>query len=81
MTRTRLGRRWLRWLGAVGLAIATLVLAIACQPQPSVDEAAPPALSETSVLLNGTGADFPFFIYQRWFIAIFIITRHSSSNE
>lgn len=63
----QLGRRWLRWLGAVGLAIATLVLAIACQPQPSVDEAAPPALSETSVLLNGTGADFPFFIYQRWF--------------
>jgi phosphate transport system substrate-binding protein len=50
---------------------AMLVWVVACQPQPQPPQ--PTAGSPTtpqlssSVFLNGTGAEFPFFLYQRWF--------------
>ncbi len=52
-----------------GLLCLPLVLAIACQ----APTAAPPSATAPSpatppnVYLAGTGAEFPFFLYQRWF--------------
>lgn len=45
---------------------------VACQPRSSVTEAPNPAsessvAESTSVFLNGSGATFPLFLYQRWF--------------
>ncbi|MGJ3253630.1 MAG: phosphate ABC transporter substrate-binding protein PstS [Elainellaceae cyanobacterium] len=52
------------------LFAAVLLWVIACQPQPQSESASSPTSSpanEAPVYLNGTGASFPFFIYQRWF--------------
>lgn len=64
-------RRQLRWLQFMGMAIAALTLVFACQQPPSdnapVADTSPPAPTETPVTLNGTGASFPLFIYERIF--------------
>jgi phosphate transport system substrate-binding protein len=56
----------LRWLG---VAIATLMLTLACQqPQAEVEPTTPTAAqTESPVVLNGTGASFPLFLYERIF--------------
>ena len=58
----------LKWLG---LAIALCTLIIACQPTTPVatDAAAPgnPEPASAPLVLNGTGASFPLFIYERIF--------------
>ena len=55
----------------LGLALAIALGIIACQPQSQPESADPQTpTTETSaapITLNGTGASFPFFIYQRWF--------------
>ncbi|MEO0488251.1 MAG: phosphate ABC transporter substrate-binding protein PstS [Cyanobacteria bacterium P01_A01_bin.123] len=56
----------------LGIALAIALGIIACQPQSPTSESTDPQTTsaETStapILLNGTGASFPFFIYQRWF--------------
>ena len=61
----------LGWLQLLGAAIASLMLIVACQqPQVSppnpVDTTAPPP-SSTRITLNGTGASFPLFLYERIF--------------
>ena len=60
--------RQFRWLTLWGVAFATLWLTIACQSPstetPSITES-PPAT--TPLTLNGTGASFPLFIYERIF--------------
>ncbi len=58
-------QRWSRWLA---IALATLSLVAACQAQ-SPEEATRPAPepATTPVALNGSGADFPFFFYQKVF--------------
>lgn len=61
-----------RWGGIRGLiaAIATLALIVACQSQvtaPTETPAADTASTDTPVMLNGTGASFPLFIYERIF--------------
>lgn len=63
--------RKFRWLSWIGSAIAALSLVIACQ-QPSTSppiSESPPTLSTSPVpiVLNGTGASFPLFIYERIF--------------
>lgn len=62
-------RRLKRFPGFWGLVLSMLLWVVACQPQAPSPEASPAATpsAATPVLLNGTGADFPFFIYQRWF--------------
>lgn len=62
----------LRWLSFLGMAIATLALTLACQQQPSADtgagaDSAPATPTATPLTLNGTGASFPLFIYERIF--------------
>lgn len=57
----------LTWLG---LAIAVMSLVIACQqpsPPAAGPENPPPPATATPVTLNGTGASFPLFIYERIF--------------
>ncbi|HHP7244490.1 MAG TPA: phosphate ABC transporter substrate-binding protein PstS [Elainellaceae cyanobacterium] len=52
------------------LFAGVLLWVVACQPQPQSESASSPASSpanEAPVYLNGTGASFPFFIYQHWF--------------
>lgn len=56
----------------LGLMLSMWLWVVACQPQASSPDApatGTEAATETAnpVLLNGTGASFPFFIYQRWF--------------
>jgi phosphate transport system substrate-binding protein len=57
----------------VGIMLAMMLGVIACRPvaPPTSDSTAPsptaPDSAATGIVLNGTGADFPFFIYQRWF--------------
>lgn len=59
------------WLRILGVAIASLTLIVACQ-QPSVDssgvtDTAAPTTPTTAITLNGTGASFPLFFYERIF--------------
>ena len=64
-------RHLFRWLQALCIAIATITLAIACQqPQGQSPETAntltsPPVTAP--ITLNGTGASFPLFLYDRIF--------------
>lgn len=56
----------------LGLVLTVALWVVACQPQmpnASSSSEAPNAspASDSRLTLNGTGADFPFFIYQRWF--------------
>ncbi len=55
----------------VGLIAAIALWIVACQPQADVTETSPEASSAPAsaelVRLNGTGASFPFLIYQQWF--------------
>jgi phosphate transport system substrate-binding protein len=49
------------------LTLSTMLWVVGCQPQgqsPADPNGAPLG---SAVVLNGTGADFPFFVYQRWF--------------
>lgn len=62
------------WIKFWAIAMAITLGIIACQPQSqtpdSPDAQTTPADANASqILLNGTGASFPFFIYQRWFEA------------
>jgi phosphate transport system substrate-binding protein len=51
-----------------GLFVSVFLWIVACQPSPETGTDSPtPSTATTTVVLNGTGADFPFFIYQRWF--------------
>lgn len=64
--------RQLRWFQFLGMAIATLFLTLACQQpsaEPPVDagSAAAPPPAASPLTLNGTGASFPLFIYERIF--------------
>lgn len=65
-------------LKRVLLLVATMLWVVACQPQPDQTAQSPggsPAASPGApVFLNGTGAEFPFFLYQRWF------TEYSRQN-
>ncbi|HEY9887403.1 MAG TPA: substrate-binding domain-containing protein, partial [Candidatus Obscuribacterales bacterium] len=63
-----MGRRWHR-LKFLGLAIAVLTLIWACQQAPPPTGEAPPVTAPTAapLTLNGTGASFPLFIYDRIF--------------
>ncbi len=52
----------------IGLALATALSLISCQPEVATVAPNPtPIAAQSSVLLNGTGATFPIIIYQRWF--------------
>jgi len=57
---------WSRWLA---IALATLSLIAACQTQTPEDAASPAAESPAAapIALNGSGASFPFFFYQKLF--------------
>jgi phosphate transport system substrate-binding protein len=61
------------FLKFVGILLAVMLGVIACRPAslPDSESSAPSAIAPepatSTVTLNGTGADFPFFIYQRWF--------------
>lgn len=48
------------------LLLVALFLTIACQP-PSPQSGSQTSGTGESVFLNGTGATFPLFLYQRWF--------------
>jgi phosphate transport system substrate-binding protein len=56
----------------IGILLAIVFWIGACQPQsqPPETATAPAPSPETvsPVYLNGTGASFPFFLYQRWFM-------------
>ncbi|MGF1513579.1 MAG: phosphate ABC transporter substrate-binding protein PstS [Elainellaceae cyanobacterium] len=57
-------------LKSLGLMLAMLMGAVACQPQAAPDadsSTADSAAPGEAVLLNGTGATFPVFLYQKWF--------------
>jgi phosphate transport system substrate-binding protein len=62
-----MSRRFFQKFWAV--LLVALVTAIACQSQPQAPNPAesPPSTAVTNVVLNGTGATFPLFLYQRWF--------------
>jgi len=52
----------------MGLALATALSLISCQPEvATVAPNSEPVVAQSSVLLNGAGATFPIIIYQRWF--------------
>ncbi len=54
----------------LSILVAIALWIMACQPQPPTSDSSaptPPPEASTPVYLNGTGADFPFFVYQRWF--------------
>ncbi|NJN88684.1 MAG: phosphate ABC transporter substrate-binding protein PstS [Leptolyngbyaceae cyanobacterium SL_7_1] len=60
-------RRWFLYQ-FVAILVTSALWVIGCQAQPpssSPNAASSPAA--TTVLLNGTGATFPLFLYQRWF--------------
>ena len=63
--------RQLGWLRLVGAAITALTLIVACQqpqvslPNPADTNTSPPA--SPPITLNGTGASFPLFLYERIF--------------
>ncbi|MEM6838913.1 MAG: phosphate ABC transporter substrate-binding protein PstS [Cyanobacteria bacterium P01_C01_bin.120] len=61
--------RQLNGLSRLGLAIATLMLVIACQqtPAPPAPEATTPTSATAPITLNGTGASLPLLIYERIF--------------
>ncbi|MEL7313836.1 MAG: phosphate ABC transporter substrate-binding protein PstS [Cyanobacteria bacterium J06559_3] len=66
-----LGRR-VRWRWFMGLAIAVISLATACQSQQvntpdATNGATNPPVATTPIMLNGTGASFPLFFYERVF--------------
>lgn len=63
-----MGRQF-SWFKGLALAIAALVLAVACQqPMSESPVPAPEASAATTpIVLNGTGASFPLFIYERIF--------------
>ena len=59
------------WLQSVCVAIAIITLVVACQ-QPQVDnpdatDTASPPPASNPITLNGTGASFPLFLYERIF--------------
>ncbi len=57
------------WFKGLALAIAALILTVACQ-QPISESPTPApeaAAATTPIVLNGTGASFPLFIYERIF--------------
>jgi len=59
--------RWLGWWQKLTIAIVTVSLVVACQ-QPQTEVAAPTATSPGApITLNGTGASFPLFLYERIF--------------
>jgi phosphate transport system substrate-binding protein len=61
-------KRWgWQWWGLVLGAIATFALVIACQPQETAPGTEAEPATEAPVFLIGTGADFPFFLYERIF--------------
>lgn len=51
----------------LGLMMTVVLWIVGCQPQAQAPQSAIPSPAASPVYLNGTGADFPFFIYQRWF--------------
>lgn len=57
---------WWRWMSG---AIAALFLAVACQMPPEAGEtpSQTPAATSPAIILNGTGASFPLFFYERIF--------------
>lgn len=59
-----------RWLQVTVVAIAALTLTVACQPSPETPtpaEGSAAPVASPSVTLNGTGASFPLFLYDRIF--------------
>jgi len=57
-----------RLFAFLGVMVAVVLWIVGCQPQNQAPPTTAPAAPTTSnVFLNGTGADFPYFIYQRWF--------------
>lgn len=59
-------RRHLVFHRFVAVLIASMVWVMGCQAQPP-GSSEPPASPATTIYLNGTGATFPLFLYQRWF--------------
>lgn len=61
----------LQWVKRIGWLMAGVLLVLACQQVPSqtpdVGEPADPPVAASPVVLNGTGASFPLFIYERIF--------------
>ncbi|NEQ46273.1 MAG: phosphate ABC transporter substrate-binding protein PstS [Leptolyngbya sp. SIOISBB] len=57
------------WFKGLVFAIAALILVVACQPPMSESPTPAPEASAatTPIVLNGTGASFPLFIYERIF--------------
>jgi len=53
----------------VSLLVSMVLWVVACQPQVESPDtpAGSPAANSSPVLLNGTGASFPYLIYQQWF--------------
>ena len=63
--------RKLGWLQFLGVAIVALTLVVACQQSQidssDVTDTATPTAASTAITLNGTGASFPLFLYERIF--------------